>query len=51
MDISRHLGDRHNNFFLEEANNERINKYKFEHLKDSAKCSVCNLYFFKIKKN
>ena len=36
---------------VEEVNKiEWINKYKPEHLKDAAKCSVCNLCYYEIEK-
>ena len=50
MDIPGHLGERHNNIYIEEYKNEWINRYKPEHLKDAAKCSVCNLYYYEIEK-
>ena len=50
MDIPGHLGERANNISLEEARREWINRYKPEHLKDAAKCSVCNLYYYEIEK-
>ena len=50
MDIPGHLGERLNNISIEEAKNEWLNKYKPEHLKDAAKCSICSLYYFEIEK-
>ena len=50
MDIPGHLGERLNNISLEKAKKEWLNKYKIEHLRDAAKCSICNLYYFEIEK-
>ena len=50
MDIPGHLGERINNISFEEAHNEWKNKYKPEHLKEAAKCSLCNLFYFEIEK-
>ena len=50
MDIPKHLGQRLNNISIQEAKNEWFNKYKPEHLKDAAKCSICDLYYFEIEK-
>jgi len=50
MDIPSHLGERHKNISFEKAEKEWKNKYKPEHLKEAAKCSVCNLYYYEIEK-
>ena len=50
MDIPGHLGERIKDFSYMEAKNEWISKYKPEHLKDAAKCTICNLYYFEIEK-
>ena len=50
MDIPGHLGERIEDISYMEAKNEWINKYKPEHLKDAAKCTICNLYYFEIEK-
>lgn len=50
MDIPGHLAERSGNISIIDAKNEWINKYKPEHLKDAAKCSVCNLYYYEIEK-
>ena len=50
MDIPGHLGERLNNISINDAKDEWINKYKPEHLKDAAKCSICNLYYYEIEK-
>ena len=50
MDIPGHLGIRSQGISLEEAKKEWKKKYKPEHLKDAAKCSVCNLYYYEIEK-
>jgi len=50
MDIPGHLGERHNNISFKKAKNEWVSKYKPEHLKDAAKCSICNLYYYEIEK-
>ena len=48
MDIPGHLGERQNNISIEDSKNQWLNKYKPEHLKIAAKCSICNLYYFEI---
>ena len=50
MDIPGHLGERNKKLSFEHVKNEWFNKYKPEHLKDAAKCSLCNLYYFEIEK-
>ena len=50
MDIPVYLGQRLNNISMQEAKNEWVNKYKPEHLKEAAKCSICNLYYYEIEK-
>ena len=50
MDIPGHLGERLNNISIDQAKNEWINRYKPEHLKEAAKCSICNLYYYEIEK-
>ena len=50
MDIPGHLGERSNNISLTEARFEWNKKYKPEHLKNAAKCTICNLYYFQIEK-
>ena len=50
MDIPGHLGERLHNISIEEAKNEWLNKYKPEHLKNAAKCSICDLYYYQIEK-
>ena len=50
MDIPGHLGERFNNISLTEARFEWNKKYKPEHLKNAAKCTICNLYYFQIEK-
>ena len=50
MDIPGHLGERHDNISIKKAKNEWLNKYKLEHLKGAAKCSICNLYYYEIEK-
>lgn len=50
MDIPVHLGERFDNVSIQEAKIKWINSYKPEHLKDAAKCSICNLYYYEIEK-
>ena len=50
MDIPGHLAERSNNISFQEAKNEWISRYKPEHLKEAAKCSICNLYYYEIEK-
>ena len=50
MDIPEHLAKRLNNISIQTAKNEWLNKYKVEHLRDAAKCSICYLYYFEIEK-
>ena len=50
MDIPGHLGERLNNISIQEAKNEWLYKYKPEHLKEAAKCSICSLYYYEIEK-
>jgi hypothetical protein len=50
MDIPGHLGERHRKISTKQAKDEWINKYKPEHLKEAAICSVCNLYYYEIEK-
>lgn len=50
MDIPGHLGERLNNITLDEAKKQWINIYKPRHLKDAAKCSICDLYYYEIEK-
>ena len=50
MDIPGHIGERINNISIDSAKNEWINKYKPEHLKNAAKCSICLLYYYEIEK-
>ena len=50
MDIPGHLGERTDNISFDEARSEWINRYKPEHLKDAARCSICNLYYYEIEK-
>ena len=50
MDIPGHLGERLNGISIEQAKNEWLNKYKYEHLKEAAKCSICLLFYYEIEK-
>ena len=50
MDIPSKLGQRNFNISFEEVRKEWLNKYKPEHLKGAAKCSICKLYYFEIEK-
>ena len=50
MDIPAHLGERLNYISVLEAKNNWINLYKPEHLKEAAKCSICNLFYYEIEK-
>ena len=50
MDIPGHLGKRLNNISVKEAIDDWIKKYKPQHLKEAAKCSVCLLYYYEIEK-
>jgi hypothetical protein len=50
IDIPGHLAERYGDISIKDAKNEWINKYKPEHLRDAAKCSVCNLYYYEIEK-
>ena len=50
MDIPGHLGERLNDISIAEAKNDWLRKYKPEHIKDAARCSICNLYYFEIEK-
>ena len=50
IDIPGHIGERHQNISIEQAQQEWKNIYKPEHLKDAVKCSVCNLYYYEIEK-
>ena len=50
MDIPGHLGERLENISFDEAKNEWVKKYRPEHLKEAAKCSICLLYYYEIEK-
>lgn len=50
MDIPGHLGERNENISIDEAKNQWFNMYRPEHLRDAAKCSICNLYYYEIEK-
>tara|TARA_B110000438_G_scaffold292900_1_gene331924 strand:- start:117 stop:515 length:399 start_codon:yes stop_codon:yes gene_type:complete len=50
MDIPGHLGKRLNNISADQAKDYWLNKYKAEHIKEAAKCSICSLYYFEIEK-
>ena len=50
MDIPGHLGEKPDGVSIDDAKNEWLNKYKPEHLKEAAKCSICNLYYYEIEK-
>ena len=50
MDIPSHLGERKGDISFEQAKEQWHNRYKPEHLKNAAKCSVCNLLYYEIEK-
>ena len=50
MDIPGHLGERFENISIDEAKKKWLNEYKPDHLKNAAKCSICNLYYYEIEK-
>lgn len=50
MDIPSHLGIKNSNISFEEVKKMWFNKYRPAHLKKSARCSICDLYYFEIEK-